>query len=239
MLRAYLDALSFLTRLGPARAAPDLAAALPWFPAVGATLGLVLTLPLALGLLAGHPLTGAFLYTVGNIAATRGLHMDGFADVADAWGSLAHGERFFAVMKDSRVGAFGAMALAVAVAGQICLGSELLSSGRIWMLAAAPALARAGAVVLAWRCRDIPRPGLGSLCLSGATGPAVTWALASALGFTLLLAGPRATLAAVLLTALPVIVVARLARANGAVNGDCIGATIVAGELAACLAGLL
>jgi adenosylcobinamide-GDP ribazoletransferase len=237
--KAYLDALSFLTRLGPARPDPDLAAGLPWFPAVGATLGLVLTVPLALGLLAAHPLAAAFVYAVANIACTRGLHLDGFADVADAWGSLARGERFFAIMKDSRVGAFGGMALVVAVVGQTCLGAELLGAGRLWMLAVSPALGRAAAVVLIRVCRDIPRPGLGSLCLAGATGPAVTWAVGSALVFSLVLAGPRATAFAAMLCAVVVWTLARLARSNGAINGDFIGAAVVAGELAACLGALL
>jgi adenosylcobinamide-GDP ribazoletransferase len=238
-LKGYLDALSFLTRLAPPRPDPDLAAGLPWFPAVGATLGLVLAVPLALGLLAGHPLAGAFVYAVGGIACTRGLHLDGFADVADAWGSLARGERFFTVMKDSRVGAFGAMALVVAVSGQICLAAELLTADRIWVLAAAPALGRAGAVVLVRACRDIPRPGLGSLCLPGATGPATATAVISALVFALALTGLRATAWATILTAAAVWTLARLARANGGINGDFIGAAVVAGELAACLGGCL
>jgi adenosylcobinamide-GDP ribazoletransferase len=238
-LTGYLDALSFLTRLAPPRPDPDLAAGLPWFPAVGATLGLVLTVPLALGLVSGHPLAGGFLYALGNIACTRGLHMDGFADVADAWGSLARGDRFFAIMKDSRVGAFGAMALVVAIAGQICLAAELLTAGHLWLLAVAPALGRAGATVLVRACRDIPRPGLGSLCLAGATGPATAAAVMPTLVFALLLAGPRATTWAVVLAAPVLWSLARLARTNGGINGDFIGAAIVAVELAACLAGCL
>lgn len=233
--KGYFDALSFLTRLAPPRPDPDLAGGLPWFPAVGATIGLVLTVPLALGLLAGHPLAGGFFYAVANLACTRGLHLDGFADVADAWGSLARGERFFTVMKDSRVGAFGGMALVVAVAGQMLLAADILAGGRFWMLAVAPALGRAGAVVLARVCRDIPRPGLGSLCLPGATGPATAAAVVPTLAFALLLTGPRATGFAVLLGGLAVASLARLARANGGVNGDFIGAAIVAGELAALL----
>ena len=234
----YLTALGFLTRFGPARHDPDMAASVPSFPAVGLTLGLVLTIPLAWGLFAGHPLAAAFAYTVANIVCTRGLHEDGFADVVDAWGSLADGERFFAIMKDSRVGAFGAMAIAVAVAGQICLAAELLRHDRLWVLAAAPMIARGGAVLLMRLCRDIPRPGLGSLFLAGAT-PGATWtAVLLTLAGSLLLVGPATTVWAMGAVAIVVGVLARLARRQGGINGDFIGAAIVAGELAACLGGL-
>jgi len=238
ILSDYLTALGFLTRLGPARRDPDLAASLPYFPAVGVTLGLVLTVPLALGLFSGHPLAGAFAYTVANLICTRGLHLDGFADVADAWGSLAGGDRFFAIMKDSRVGAFGAMAIGVALLGTVCLGAELLEHGRIWMLAAAPALGRGSAVVLMRLCRDIPRPGLGALFLAGADGGAVLAAVGSALLLSLLLVGPLATFWACLLCGVTVRILVGLARRQGGINGDFCGAAIVAGELAACLAGL-
>ena len=131
------------------------------------------------------------------------------------------------------------MALVVAVAGELALSAQLLADGRIWMLAVAPTLGRAGAVLLARACRDIPRPGLGSLCLPGATGPATIAAVVPALVFALLLAGPRATGFAVLLGAVAVWSLIRLARANGGVNGDFIGAAIVAGELAALLGSLI
>lgn len=234
----YLSALGFLTRLGPARSDPDLAGSLPYFPAVGLTLGLVLTIPLALGLFAGHPLAGAFAYALANIVCTRGLHMDGFADVADAWGSLAAGERFFAIMKDSRVGAFGAMAIAVAVAGQVSLGAELLAHDRLWMLAVAPVVGRTGAVMLMRLCRDIPRPGLGALFLAGANGPATAIAAGTGLAFCLLVVGPAATAWACLFDGAVIWILARLARQQGGINGDFCGAAILAGELAACLAGL-
>jgi adenosylcobinamide-GDP ribazoletransferase len=239
LVRNYLAALGFLTRLGPAVRDPDMAGCVPLFPAVGATLGLLLAAPLALGLFAGHPLAGAWFYAVANCALTRGLHLDGFADVADAWGSLASGDRFFAIMKDSRIGAFGGIALVVAMTGQICLGASLLSDGRLLMLAVAPAVGRAGAVVLMWRCRDLARPGLGALCLPGATGRNTALAVGTALAMGVLLVGPAKTLWACLLSGVTLYFLARLARQNGGVNGDFLGAAIVGCELAALVGGLL
>lgn len=239
-VRNYLAALGFLTRLGPVARDPDMASCVPYFPAVGATLGLVLALPLALGLFGAHPLAGAWFYAVANLALTRGLHLDGFADVADAWGSLASGERFFTIMKDSRVGAFGGMALVVAVTGQICLGAALLGDGRVLLLAVAPAMGRAGAVVLMCVCRDLARTGgLGSLFLPGANGRNTAVAVGFGLFFSLLLAGPAATVWGSLLGAVVLVPLARLARRNGGINGDFLGAAIVGCELAFLAGGLL
>lgn len=238
MIRDYLAALGFLTRLGPAVRDPDMAACVPLFPVVGATLGLILAVPLALGLFGGHPLAGAFAYAVANLALTRGLHLDGFADVADAWGSLASGDRFFAIMKDSRVGAFGGMALVVAVTGEICLGAELLASGRVWVLAFAPTLGRAAAVVLMRACRDLIRPGLGALCLPGATDRNTILAVAFAVIPGLFWAGLGPMLLGCLLSGVVIYKLARLARRNGGINGDFLGAAIVACELAALAGGL-
>lgn len=238
-LRNYLAALGFLTRIGPSMPDPDMAACVPLFPLVGATLGIVLAGPLALGLFGGHPLAGAFAYAVANLALTRGLHLDGFADVADAWGSLASGERFFAIMKDSRIGAFGGMALVVALAGEICLGAELLTAGRVWVLALAPTLGRAGAVVLMRVCRDLARPGLGSLCLPGATPRNTAFALCLALLLGLFWAGTAQLAAACALCGVVLWRLARLGRKQGGINGDFLGAAIVGCELTTLLGGLV
>ncbi len=237
--RHYLAALGFLTRLGPAVRDPDMAACVPCFPLVGATLGLVVAVPLALGLFGGHPLAGAFAYAVGNLALTRGLHLDGFADVADAWGSFTRGERFFAIMKDSRIGAFGGMAIAVAVVGQTALGAELLGAGKVWLLAAAPVAGRALAVALMRCCRDLGRPGLGALCLPGATNHATAFCVIFGLAALWAAGGLRAAVCGAALGGLVLWRLAALAREQGGINGDFLGAAIVAGELCALAGGLL
>jgi len=239
LLKQYLAALGFLTRLGPVAVNPDMAASVPLFPVVGLTLGAVLAIPFALGLFSGHPLAGAWAYAVGNLALTRGLHLDGFADVADAWGSLARGERFFTIMKDSRIGAFGGMALVVAVSGQICLGAETLSQGLVWALAVAPMVGRAGAVVLMRVCRDLVRPGLGALFLPGATCGNTAFVVLFSLALSGGLLGLRATLWGCLLAGVVVWTLARMARKNGGVNGDFLGAAIVGCELAVLAGGVL
>ena len=163
----------------------------------------------------------------------------GFADVADAWGSFTRGERFFAIMKDSRIGAFGGMAIAVAVVGQTALGAELLGAGKVWLLAAAPAAGRALAVALMRCCRDLGRPGLGSLCLPGATNATTFFAAGVGLAAIFAAGGFRAGAGGAALCGVVLWRLVRLAREQGGINGDFLGAAIVAGELCALAGGLL
>ncbi len=150
ILRGFVAAMGFLTRFGPSGGGRvgDFAASVPWFPVVGLVLGAVLTAPVALGLFAGVQWIAAWFVVVADLAATRGLHADGLADVADAWGSMARGERFFEILKDSRVGAFGVMGLFAAFSGKLVLFAALfdgVGSGP-WCSAMRPAgPARSGA----------------------------------------------------------------------------------------------
>lgn len=53
----------------------------------------------------------ALLFLFGSCILTRGLHHDGLADIADAMGSGKKNEEFRAILKDSRIGSFGVLAL--------------------------------------------------------------------------------------------------------------------------------
>ena len=116
----FLCALSFLTRLVPPREvdAVDFPKTLLWFPAVGLAVGLAAVLPAWLGLFAHLPWLQGWLIVGLSLWVTRGLHADGLADVADAWGSAATGDRFWAIKKDSRAGPFGVLWLVMAGLGQ-------------------------------------------------------------------------------------------------------------------------
>ena len=105
-------ALAFLTRLPIGTPAnPSLNQAAPFFPLVGLLVG-----ALAAATRTGAdqilpPLPSTLLALTAAVLITGALHEDGLADVADALGAHTTRERRLEILKDPRVGAFGALAL--------------------------------------------------------------------------------------------------------------------------------
>lgn len=240
----FLATLGFLSRLGPARVLPqdDLRRMMFHLPlcglAIGSVVGAVIAAPAALGLLAGRPQVQALLAVALLAWVTRGLHLDGLADVADAAAAHVEPERFWAIIKDSRCGAFGVAALVLALGGQGVLFAEALKGGQWWAVIWAVVFGRACAVVFGFTARAYVRPGLGGLFLSGASPAAALWAAACALAPALWLRPVAAAwaVAAALLLLTPL---RRLVTAVGGVNGDFLGAAIILGEISAALGFVL
>ena len=96
--------------------AENMSAALPWFPVVGIILGLIVY---AVSYLVGAAFGGRWPECMAIVAVglgayvTRGFHLDGLSDWADGFGSIGDREKILAIMKDSRIGVFGALALIV------------------------------------------------------------------------------------------------------------------------------
>lgn len=230
----FLATLGFLSRLAPARVLPedDLRRMMFHLPLCGLVIGSVIAAPAALGLLAGRPQVQAWLAVAMLAWITRGLHLDGLADVADGAAAHVEPERFWAIIKDSRSGAFGVAALILALGGQGVLFAEMLRAGQWWAVIWAVVFGRACAVVFGLSARAYVRPGLGGLFLAGAGVPAALWAVAAALAPALwlnpLAAAYALAAALVLLTPLR-----RLVTAVGGVNGDFLGAAITLGEISA------
>lgn len=73
------------------------------------------------------PLIAAALATLGTLWLTGGFHEDGLADVADGLGGMVPPERALEIMKDSRVGAYGVMALVMALLAKVALTAGLVA----------------------------------------------------------------------------------------------------------------
>jgi adenosylcobinamide-GDP ribazoletransferase len=71
------------------------------------------------------PLVAACLSTMATVLLTGGFHEDGLADLADGLGGSYDRDRALEIMKDSRVGAFGAMALVLALLTKIAMLAAL------------------------------------------------------------------------------------------------------------------
>jgi adenosylcobinamide-GDP ribazoletransferase len=236
-LRQELTAAAiFLTRL-PVRFDGAMPAdlhgrALGWYPVIGALIGLCAALAYTAGTSAGLTSDAAALLTLGvQIALTGALHEDGLADVADGFGGGRDKIAKLAIMRDSRVGSYGVLAL-------------IFSVGLRW--SALAALADPLAVTLAL----ISAGALSRAVVPAVYGwldPARTDGLAAGLGGP---PGLRVVMAAVLgiciagltlaATALPVLAVAILAalmvgglalRQIGGHTGDVLGACQQAVEI--------
>ena len=134
LIREYLLAVQFFTRIPITGRLADwvgyspelLRASAAHFPGIGVVVGALSAalFALLLALLpdsAFAPLVAAVLSTVATVLLTGGFHEDGLADVADGLGGSYERERALEIMKDSRVGAFGAMALVLALLGKVAL----------------------------------------------------------------------------------------------------------------------
>lgn len=134
VIREFLLAVQFFTRIPITGALADwvgfspamLRASAGHFPGVGWLVGAVAAGVYALFAVllpetTFTPLVAAVLSTVATVLMTGGFHEDGLADVADGLGGSYDRDRALEIMKDSRVGAFGAMALSLVLLAKVAL----------------------------------------------------------------------------------------------------------------------
>jgi adenosylcobinamide-GDP ribazoletransferase len=216
----------------------EMSASCRWFPLGGAVLGAALLLCLLPVLtLTGAPAAAAWVYVLASAWLTRGLHLDGLADLADALGSGKTGPAFWSVLKDSRLGAFGCLALLLAVGGQILLAEICLARGLLAPLFFAPLFARCLPLFLADLAPARAETGLGAIVAAAAGGRLPALACAVLPGFLCLGAAPL--LIAFLAACAVLLFLSRLAKREGGYNGDFFGALIVCGECSALAAAVL
>jgi adenosylcobinamide-GDP ribazoletransferase len=204
-----------------------------WFPAVGALVGGAAGATVALGDAAGlsHAVSGA-LGLVVAIVLTRGLHEDGLADTADGLGVHGARERRLAAMKDSAVGAHGALAMACALLLAALALAGLDAEHAVRALVAAHVLSRAAMVVVAAalpNARVDGGLGRGLAVRAPAALVAPALAVAGVLALGAWIALPVAAVVAALAVALQ-------ARVFGGRTGDTLGASGKLVEVAALVA---
>ncbi|WP_017581668.1 adenosylcobinamide-GDP ribazoletransferase [Nocardiopsis valliformis] len=141
--------------------------AMCWAPALGALLGAVTGAVAVAGASWGWSAPLAALLAVGlGALLTRGLHLDGLADLADGLGSGRPAEGALEVMRRSDIGPFGVITLLVAVGAQVLALAQLLEASPWAALAGAVAAGATGRLAVTLACSPrVPsaRPdGLGS-----------------------------------------------------------------------------
>ncbi len=238
-------ALLFFTRAPLGQAAPAAAFdmnRIAWAaPVAGAAVGLVGALVLALTAPLGLPaILRAGLATGALIVATGGLHEDGLADVADGFGGGTTRTAKLEIMRDSRIGAYGAIALALSLILRVGALASALDAG-FWRAAAAltlvAALSRAAALTPLALLRPARADGAGaSAGTLEASALAAAWgaALVIALVLGLLVLGLAHALLAWLASGAGASAIIALARRQiGGQTGDVAGAAQQSAEIAA------
>ncbi|EEW24202.1 adenosylcobinamide-GDP ribazoletransferase [Rhodobacter ferrooxidans] len=235
-LRDLRVGFGLLTRLPLAMPAnPPQGAATAWsWPLVGASIGGLAALVAAAGLSIGLTPGVVAALVLGTTAMLTGaMHEDGLADSADGlWGGWDKARRL-EIMKDSRIGSYGVLALLIVTLGRWSALSAVLAAGAHWpVLIAVGALSRLPMVLLMAALPNARGSGL-SQAVGKPQATVVLGALALGLGLPLLLVGGMMPGMAVL-AALACLGLAVIARARiGGQTGDILGASQQLAELAA------
>ncbi len=217
-------AVTMLTRLPAGRIddPPPLGAAVWAFPLVGVLPGLAMWAVFAA---LGGPV-GALAAGLAGALLTGGLHHDGLADFADGMGGGRDRAHVLEIMRDSRIGSYGVLALVFAVALQALSVAEA-APGPVAFLCLGVA-SRFAMLVAMVRLPPAREDGLGRMA-AGARGLWPGAALVAALGLWL----GAAALPALLALGAAAAAIARIARVRiGGQTGDVLGAVQVASETA-------
>jgi adenosylcobinamide-GDP ribazoletransferase len=162
---SFLAALQFLTLL-PIKhsfSAREMGRSTVYFPLVGLLIGLLLA---GICLLVDRILPGSVVNIIllaCLAAASGGLHLDGLADTFDGMAGHRTTERRLEIMKDSRIGGFGAIGLALFLIMEYVLLNSLDGNTRLFALILAPTLSRWAMVNAIFAYPYVRAEGLGKV----------------------------------------------------------------------------
>jgi len=209
----------------------DAGRSIRFFPLVGFVLGIILaTVAWLMMRCVSVPVT-AVCVTALLAALTGGLHLDGVGDVFDGL-SGGHGdrERTLAIMRDSRIGAHGVVAIVLLLLAKVFVVIAALRSGTWATILMFPAVGRWSATPLIVLFPYAHREGLGRRFHDHASGADVAWATAMTVAL-ILGCGARVLVPAVLACLSALALGVWLHRRLGGLTGDVYGAAIEIAEV--------
>ncbi|SMF40314.1 adenosylcobinamide-GDP ribazoletransferase [Pseudobacteriovorax antillogorgiicola] len=233
--RWLLVSLSFFTRIPidlSELQKEDLERSLRYFPLVGLILGAILALSYTAMIQIWSRDIAIILTLILSLALTGGLHEDGLADSADGLFGAFEKEKVLAIMKDSRLGSYGALSLIASfILKYLCL-KEMADPLVPWAFVIAHPLSRLAACTLTWYlpyARSTPSYAKNLLSHSQKQD---RWFQGVA-GTTPLILLPFTQIAALLTLGLGLILVTKmwLSKRIGGYTGDCLGATQQCAEI--------
>ena len=243
LVEELLVAFQFLTRLPISRIAyqpNSLSRSAKFFPVVGLVIGLgaavlqnVLTPHLNRALAALLVLT--FL-----VLMTGALHEDGLADTVDAFGGGRNREQVLTILRDSRIGSFGALALVLSVLARLLLLSIIPMNRFTALVVSAHVLSRWTTLPLSYFLRPARESDDGQGARIAQKIPPSSLITGSLLSFAIVLYLMRREFWIPVLVALGITALSGLYyfRRIGGVTGDCFGATNQLTEIAVYFCGV-
>lgn len=239
IFRLYFATLQFMSRLPvPGRWSQGLEVeqyvrGIITFPFVGLLLGALAGLAFTvLQPWCGLPLA-ALAYVLALALLTGGFHLDGLADTCDGVFSARSRERMLEIMRDSRLGTHGGLALIIVIVAKVLVVSELSLRGNsmLAVLAAASVAGRSASVLLMYNQKYAREKGLGNLFIGKVSGKQTALTLAGGAALSLLLV-PATGIVAFAVTLAAIAGLAwMLRRTLGGQTGDTLGAAIELGEV--------
>jgi len=233
-IRLFFIALQFFTRLPiPAWVGFEpawLQHASRYFPLVGCVVAAVAAGVYAAAALVLPAPVAAVLSTAATVYMTGAFHEDGFADTCDGLGGGMTRERVLEIMKDSRVGAYGAIGIVCMLAAKLSSLAMLPPAQAMAALFLAHPLSRLAAASLIWKLEYVRGEGKSKPLAQQMTTIEFGIACAGALlPAAVLLAGGWTSMGTVLAAVLSALLAAvwlgrTFVRRLGGYTGDCLGA---------------
>jgi adenosylcobinamide-GDP ribazoletransferase len=231
-MNIFCGALMFLTRIPVGKRylfrSEDLPRSTIYFPVVGLLIGLLAGLVLFCAEVFVPPVLAVLLCMGVTVSVTGALHEDGLADAADGLTGGREPRRRLEIMRDSRLGTYGAVALWFSLTAKLFLLTTLLEQGvymAISALIVAHGLGRTATVALLFSHQYVRNDeSKASPFGNSVTLKELMIALVVPVILSLLLLGSRAILLLIVATAATWAAGAYFKQKIGGITGDCLGA---------------
>lgn len=214
---------------------------LVWFPFAGLLIGFVMAITGYISGLFSGALFSAMMITLSGIIMSGGLHADGLADTADGLFSRKDKDRMLEIMKDSRIGTFGVLALMVVLMARFAAIAEFAGSNTVALLIIVPVAGRVSLILSCYKTVPARNEGMGQAFIGKSKTKTVLSGIAflSAAAFLCYrVTGHTGVLAPLLfpLILIPGILInTHITRKIGGLTGDTLGAVSEITETAACM----
>lgn len=134
-----------------------------FFPSVGAVLGILYFLTTYAALKIFGTYLGSLFFLLISVILTGGLHLDGLADTFDGIYSYRDKERILEIMKDSRIGANGLLAILFFVLAKLGVVNELFTRNLIFVAILCPIYGRTAIMMASYKNKTPRENGMGNV----------------------------------------------------------------------------